>query len=355
MALERLMRRTPPPLVGVDIGGSSIRLVELGRTPRGEWLLQRYAIEPLGAHWVVDGTIEKSAEVSQALRRLLQRCGTRAKDVALALPYGMVITRRVAMPVQQSEQEREFQVEGEIVQLVPFAMTDVTFDFCALGEVPETALEQDVLITATRLEKVQERLDVAEAVGLRPRVVDVEAFAALAALERVLPVSAGAAPQALVRVGTASINLHIMQGENTIYNVDEPISLGLLSQMVADHYGISAEEAHSRRIAGDLPADYQEVVLRPYLQSLAQDIVRAVQFFFNTTSYQRLERIVLCGDLHAAVELVASVQAGTAVTTLVPNPFEGMVIAPEVDAASLRREASACLTACGLAMRRFDA
>lgn len=354
MALSSLFRHRAPVMVGVDISAASIRLVELGQDSRGNWRLEHCASEPLGNQWVMDGNIENPGEVSVALRRLLQKSGTRAKHAVLALPYGTVITKRVAMPASLPEQEMEFQVEAEVAQLVPFAMAEVSFDFCVLGPNPRVPTDADVLITATRRERVQERMGLAEAAGLTPRVIDVETFAARAALDRILPAAAAQSMLALVRVSPDGFSLHVMRGDEVLYSSEQELGNGgQLIQMIADQYGISLDEARARKHNADLPADYPESVLRPFVDGLAQDVTQALQFFFNTTSIQGVQQIVLFGDLEDPDGLTAAVQAGTQLNTLAPNPFEGMAISSGVDAARLRREAPAYLTACGLAMRRF--
>ena len=93
ISVGSLFRRQPSPLIGLDISASAVKLVELNQDGQGEWVLERCATEPLDADWIVDGNIEKFDEVADALRRLLKKSGTRAKNTALALPYSAVITK----------------------------------------------------------------------------------------------------------------------------------------------------------------------------------------------------------------------------------------------------------------------
>ena len=172
-----LFSRQSPPLLGIDISSSSVKLVELGRDKAGNLVLERCAIEPLERGWITDGNIEKFDEVADALRRLVKKSGTRTKNVALALPPSAVITKKITLPGGMTEQELEVQVESEANQYIPFSLDEVSLDFCVIGPSKNAPGDVDVLIAASRREKVQDRQGLAEAAGLKPVVVDIESHA----------------------------------------------------------------------------------------------------------------------------------------------------------------------------------
>src|SRR3989344_3419121 len=147
-----LFSRQSPPLLGIDISSSSVKPVERG--------------------WITDGNIEKFDEVADALRRLVKKSGTRTKNVALALPPSAVITKKITLPGGMTEQELEVQVESEANQYIPFSLDEVSLDFCVIGPSKNAPGDVDVLIAASRREKVQDRQGLAEAAGLKPVVVD---------------------------------------------------------------------------------------------------------------------------------------------------------------------------------------
>ena len=120
-----LFSRQSPPLLGIDISSSSVKLVELGRDKAGALVLERCAIEPLERGWITDGNIEKFDEVADALRRVVKKSGTRTKNVALALPPSAVITKKITLPGGMTEQELEVQVESEANQYIPFSLDEV--------------------------------------------------------------------------------------------------------------------------------------------------------------------------------------------------------------------------------------
>ena len=113
ISLGSLFNRKDPPLLGLDISSSSLKLVELGRDKSGALILERCAIEALEQGWIVDGNVERFDEVADALRRLVKKSGTKAKNVAMALPASAVITKKIILPGGLSEAELEVQVETD--------------------------------------------------------------------------------------------------------------------------------------------------------------------------------------------------------------------------------------------------
>ena len=182
-ALEGLFKAKMPPLIGVDISSSAIKMVEIGETTRGVYRVERYAIEPLPKDSVVEGNINNLDAVSDALKRCHKRLGSNVKNLALALPNAAVISKKIMVPAGQTEEDLELQVETEANQYIPFALDEVNLDFQVLGPAPNNAEDIEVLIAASRKEKIIDRLAVAESAGLKATVMDVDVFAAQTAFE----------------------------------------------------------------------------------------------------------------------------------------------------------------------------
>ena len=177
ISLGSLFNRQDPPLLGLDISSSSVKLVELSRDKAGNLVLDRCAIEPLERGWITDGNVEKFDEVAEAVRRVVKKSGTKTRHVAMALPASAVITKKIILPGGMSDAELESQVESEANQYIPFSLDEVSLDFCVVGPSTTSAGDVEVLIAASRKEKVQDRQGLAEAAGLKPIVVDVESYA----------------------------------------------------------------------------------------------------------------------------------------------------------------------------------
>lgn len=356
ISMGSLFSRQSAPLLGVDISSSSVKLVELGRDKGGALVLECCAIEQLERGWITDGNIEKFDEVAEALRRVVKKSGTKTKNVALALPSSAVITKRITLPGGMSEQELEVQVESEANQYIPFSLDEVSLDFCVMGPSKSAPGDVDVLIAASRKEKVQDRQGLAEAAGLKPVVVDIESHAARLAAGRLiegLPNRGADAVVALFEVGAMTTSMQVIRNDDVLYERDQAFGGAQLTQLIVRQYGFSQEEAEGKKRNGDLPEDYQSAVLRPFVDSLAQEISRALQFFFTSTPYNRVDHIMLAGGSAPLPGLTESVIQNTGFACSVINPFDGMEVGGGVRLKKMVREAPSYLTSCGLAMRRF--
>jgi len=113
------------------------------------------------------------------------------------------------------------------------------------------------------------------------------------------------------------------------------------------------DEAELKKRSSDLPDDYPQTVLSPFVRSVAQEISRALQFFFTSTPHNRVDHIFLAGGTSSVVGLTEEVTAQTSFACMVVNPFDGMEMGAAIRASKMTREAPSYLTATGLALRRF--
>jgi len=357
VSLGSLFNRQQAPLLGVDISSSSITLVEVSLDKAGNLVLDRCAIEPLDAGWVTDGNIEKFDEVADVLRRVVKKSGTRTKNVAIALPPSAVISKKIMLPGGLSDSELEVQVESEANKYIPFSLDEVSLDFCVLGPSATSNGDVEVLIAASRKEKVQDRQGLAEAAGLKPVVVDVESYASHAATSRLIanmPNKGVDTLVALFEIGSVSTSLQVIRNDEILYERDQAFGGAQLTQLIIKQYGFSLDEAEIKKRSGELPDDYASGVLKPFVESLTQDIARALQFFFTSTPHNRVDYVMLAGGSSALNGLTEAVTKQTSFACQLVNPFDGMKIGSSVMENKMRREASCYLTACGLALRRFS-
>jgi type IV pilus assembly protein PilM len=355
-ALGSLFSRKPAPLLGLDISSSSVKLVELSQDKDGNLVLERCAIEPLERGWITDGNVEKFEEVAEAMRRVVKKSGTRTRNVAMALPPSAVITKKIILPGGMSEQDLEVQVETEANQYIPFSLDEVSLDFCVIGPSPTSTGDVEVLIAASRREKVQDRQGLAEAAGLKPVIIDVESYSSRLAAGRLieaLPNKGVDTMVALFEVGAFTTSMQVIRNDEVLYDRDQAFGGAQLTQLIVRQYGFSSEEAETKKRNGDLPEDYDSGVLKPFVDSMAQEIARAMQFFFTSTPHNRVDYVMLAGGSSALPGLTETVTAQTSFPCMLADPFEGMQIGDGVREKKMRREAPSYLTSCGLAMRRF--
>ena len=354
--LDTLLGRKHPPMIGLDISSSSVKLVELSQTASGEFILERFSSEPLEKGWITDGQIEKFDEVAAAVKRVVSKSGSRTKQVVMAMPQSAVITKKIMLPAGLREEEMELQVESEANQYIPFSLDEVSLDFCVIGPSPTSAGDVEVLIAASRKDRVQDRQGLAEAAGLRPVVLDIESHASRLAMGRVvagLPNEGRDALVALFEIGADTTSLKVLRDEELLYDRDQAFGGAQLTQLISRQYGFSFEEAEIKKLSGDLPEDYETAILSPFVDSLSQEIGRALQYFFTSTPHHKVHYVMLAGGTATLPGLKDRVTDLTGFASSVVNPFDHMQLGTSVREGRLRREAPSYLTACGLAMRRF--
>ena len=344
-------------LLGLDISSSAVKLVELTANGKDGYRVERYAIEVLPKDAVSDGNIANLDGVVEAVRRAWKRLGTSTRNVAMALPGAAVITKKIIVPAGLRDEELELQVESEATQYIPFAIDEVNLDYQVLGPAPSVPDELEVLIAASKKERVEDRVAVADAAGLKAVVIDVESLAALAAfslVERQLPQGGRNQIVALIDIGANVMNLTVLRNGQQVYTREQAFGGSQLTQDIVRQYGMSYEEAEAAKRAGNLPDGYEAELLHPFAETLALEVSRALQFFFTSTQFNQVDHIVLAGGCALIPAIDEVVATRTQVNTLIANPFANMVLSDRVRAKNLLADSSSLMVACGLALRRFD-
>ena len=344
-------------LVGLDISSSSVKMLELAGGEKEGYRLERYAIEALPRDAVTDGNIVNMEAVAESIRRAVRRMGGGIKNAAVALPASAVITKKILLPAGLREQEVEAQVESEASQYIPFAIDEVNLDFQSLGDAAVAAGDVEVLIAASRKDKVDDRVAAAELAGLKVSVVDVETFAAQAAFNLICKQMPGGGKDevfALIDIGASVMSVSVLRNGQQAYTREQAFGGNQLTLDIARQYGMSPEEAEAGKRAGSLPEGYEQELLRPFMDSVALEVSRALQFFFTSTQFNHVDHVVLSGGCSSLPGLDEIVEGRTQVNTLLANPFAGMSMSNKIRAKNLQAEAPSLMVACGLALRRFD-
>lgn len=325
---------------------------------RAGYRVERYAIEVLPRDVVSDGNIVNLESAAESVRRAWKKLATSTRQVAIALPSSHVITKKIIVMAGQREDELELLVESEANQYIPFPLDEVNLDFQVVGPAPSSPDEIEVLIAASRKEKVEDRVAVAESAGLKPKVLDVESYAMLAAFELIeaqLPEGGKGKIVALVDIGANVMNFTVLRNGQQLYAREQAFGGNQLTQDIARLFGLSFEEAEAEKRRNTLPEKYEAELLRPFLESLALELSRALQFFFTSTQFNEVNHIVLAGGCAVIPGVDEVVASRTQINTIIANPFANMLLAERVRGKSLLADASSLMVACGLALRRFDA
>ena len=350
-----LIPKSQSPLIGVDISSTAVKLLQLSRSGN-RFRVEHYAVEPLPPNAVVEKNIVEVEAVGEAIRRAVNRSGTKARHAAAAVAGSAVITKLIPMPADLDENDMEAQVELEAVNYIPYPIEEVNLDFEVLGAIPNNPEMVQVLLAASRSENVELRQSALELGGLTARVMDVEAFAvenAFALVASELPIASDGVV-ALVDIGATMTTLNVLRGGRSLYSREQVFGGKQLTDEVMRRYGLTYEEAGLAKRQGGLPESYEMEVLEPFKEATVQQISRLLQFFFAGSEYSRVDQVVLAGGCASIAGVTDMVEEHLGVPCVVANPLADMSLASRVQAQTLAQDAPALMIACGLAMRSHD-
>ncbi|HVC50060.1 MAG TPA: pilus assembly protein PilM [Burkholderiales bacterium] len=345
-----------PGLIGIDISSSAVKMIELDQDESHRYKIAHYAIEPLPRDAVVDGNIIQLDTVIDAVRRGLRRIGSRTKLAALAMPSAAVITKKILAPAELGEDDLEIQVETEATQYIPFPLDEINLDFQIIGPSAGNPDELEILIAASRKEKIEDRVAVAEGAGIRPTIMDVEQYvlqASCSEIRKAWSKEVTAETIALVDIGATLSHLIVLHKDEIVYTREQAFGGDLLTQEIASRYEMSLEEAELAKKHNDLPSDYDIEIFEPFRETVVQEILRLLQFFYSSTHFNKVDHIILAGGGCLLQDLSKKVMEATGVITELANPFTLMTTGPKIKASQFQQDAPMLLVACGLALRKF--
>jgi type IV pilus assembly protein PilM len=243
-------------------------------------------------------------------------------------------------------------------QYIPFPMEEVSFDFEVVGPSEKDPEMLDVLLVATRSENVEQRQAAVQAAGLTARIVDVEAFAlenACRLLTHQMPDGGMERGIAVMDFGASSTTFSMLRDLKVSYTRDFAFGGQQLTEEIMRTYGLSMEEAGRSKKEGGLPANFQSEVLDPFIDDMCQQVSRSLQFYLASGSgREQPDQILICGGC-ANIPGVADVIASrVGIPAERGDPLGQMKISTRALAQGVKKDATALLTACGLALRSFD-
>ena len=356
MSIGQLFKRTKPPLIGLDISSTAVKLLELSRSG-SRYRVESYAVEPLPPNSVVEKNITDVDAVGEAIRRAVKRSGTRTRNVAVAIAGSSAITKIIPMPAGLDDDDMESHIELEADQYVPYPLEEVNLDFEVMGPSENNPETVDVMLAACRSENVDLRNAAVETGGLGALVMDVESFAsenAFALLTDQLPDRGEDKTIAVIDIGATMTTLNVLHNMKSIYTRDTVFGGKQLTEEIMRRYGLSYEEAGLAKRQGGLPENYTTDVLLPFKEAMTQQASRSLQFFYSSSPHSKVDFIVLAGGSASIPGMDEMIQEKLGVETTIANPFASMSLSASVKPQILSNDAPSLLIACGLALRSFD-
>jgi type IV pilus assembly protein PilM len=293
--------RKAKSLVGLDIGSSAVKAVELKPAGKG-FKVAAFGSEPVPPDSIVDGAIIDGGAVADAIRRLFTSGAIKTKDVAASLSGNAVIVKKITLP-QMSEAELAESIYWEAEQYIPFDIQDVNLDYQILdkgGDGGRTTM--DVLLVAAKKEKIADYTGVIAQAGRSAVVVDVDAFA----LQNAYEVNYGIEPGAIVALlnaGASATNINIVNGDQSVFTRDISIGGNAYTEALQKELNLPFDLAD--QLKRGMPVDgvtYDDAkpVLRAVTENVMLEIQKTFDFFKTTASSDRIDRIMLSGGASRA-------------------------------------------------------
>jgi type IV pilus assembly protein PilM len=342
------------PVVGLDIGSSSVKVVELRRSGHS-YKVVGFGAEPIPGDTIVDGAIIDAAAVAGALDRLFLAARIKTKDVAASLSGNSVIVKKITLPVM-TEAELSESIQWEAEQYIPFDIQDVNLDYQILSTPTGGAKgNMEVLLVAAKKDKIADYTDVIRQAGRTPVVVDVDGFAVQNVYEANYDVEPGDVV-ALMNAGASGVNMNIVSGGQSLFTRDISMGGNAFTEAIQKELGLSFERAE-RAKKGEAVDGVDAADIGPILHTVTENLLLEIQktldFFKATAGSDRIDRVLVSGGTSRVDGFLERLgeRFGTPVELL--DPFRRI----EIDTSRFGIErldevASTSAVAVGLALRR---
>ena len=342
-------------LLGLDIGSSAIKLVQIKET-KGTYSLQKFGMKPLEPEVIVDGTVMDEARVVAAIKELLQETNVKLKKVAISISGHSVIVKKISLPPMPDD-ELEGQVKLAAEQYIPFDINEVNIDFHILNPMEQSEDGQpqmSVLLVAAKKDKINELTELVKGAGLEAVVMDVDAFA----VENMYGVNYAVNPEditVLVNIGASVMNVNVVKGGTSMFTRDIPIGGNRYTEAVQREMGMSYEEAEAAkkgerggRVDGETIAN----VIEGVNAEVASEIARTIDYFKTTAADGAIDKILLCGGCALVTGLLQQLRVRMGVEVELADPFSQIDTSmSDVDPETLSDLAPMAAVGVGLALR----
>ncbi|GMV16187.1 MAG: type IV pilus assembly protein PilM [Polyangiaceae bacterium] len=345
-------------LVGVDIGTSSIKVVQIKESRRGLGL-QRLGYVPLNPQTIVDGQVMDASAVVEGLMRVFHDAKIKQKEIAISVSGQSVIIRKITVPMMTREELNE-QIHWEAEQHIPFDIKDVQVDYQVLRKKPETS-QMELLLVAAKRDQINDYAQLARDARLKPVVCDIDAFT----VQNMFEYSRGLPPDqtiGLINVGASLCSLNIIANGVSAFTREIANGGNVVTDEIQKALGVPYEQAEAYKCGGAAdPTDPhrpgmvpQQVVqvIEAVTDAIAAEIQRSLDFYLATSGEGEISRIYVTGGTSAMIQLAQAVERRARVPTEVWSAAERLQVeAREVDGNLLQQRAAQLSVAAGLALR----
>jgi type IV pilus assembly protein PilM len=340
-------------IIGIDIGSSSIKLVEL-KERKGVYELLNFGMIPLPPEAIVDGSIMDSLTVVEGIKGLISGLKIRTKNVATSISGHAIIIKRISLPVM-SKEELEESINWEAEQYIPFDINDVNIDFQILGE-SEDPHHMDVLLVAVKKDVITDYTTIMSEAGLSPLILDIDSLALGNMFEINYPDEVKNLV-ALVNIGASIMNINIMKNAIPLFTRDISIGGNQFTEEIQKHFYISYEEAEKMKIGikeDNEKKDEIDRIIGKVSNSIAVEVQKSLDFYAASSPEKSITKIYLSGGGAKLKEIDEVIRERVGIDVERINPFKNInYIDKGFESEYIENIAPFAAVAVGLALRRI--
>lgn len=342
--------------IGIDIGSSSIKLIQLSEI-EGRYTLEKFGIAALPPEIIVDGTIMDSVRCVEALQNVVKEQAIVTKDAVISVSGHSVIVKRVTLP-QMSEEELSESIKWEAEQYIPFDINEVNMDFQILSTFvgPDGKQQMNVLLAAVKKDKLTDYTSLIIEAGLTPVIVDIDSFA----IENMYNVNYEINEKetvALINIGAGITNINILQGGMFAFTRDISIGGNRYTESLQKDLGLSYEDAERVKKGEDVEgvdSPETETIIENVSAEITSEITRSFGYFKATMGSENIDKVMLSGGSSQIKNMEAFLQERLELPVEFINPFRKIDIPPSFDAGYIKSITAIAPVAVGLGVRRLD-
>ncbi len=341
-------------VVGLDIGSSAVKLVELKEKKGGTFQLVKVGLERLSPEAIVDGSIMDSSLVVETIQRLNSEQNVKNSNYATSLSGHSVIIKKISLPAMSPEELAE-SIQWEAEQYIPFDINDVNLDYVPVAG-SGTGDNVEVILVAVKKEKINDYTSVISQTGKVPALVDVDAFALQNCYEMNHTVQEGKV-LALVNIGASVTNVNVLSGSNSLFWRDITFGGNQYTDAIQRELSLSFEQAEALK-KGEAVADHSIQQVIPILNSVSEDFAgelrKTLDFFTATSGADRVDEVVLAGGGSGVLNLDSILRDKFGIPVSIMNPFQNISFnESEFNPEWVAEVAPSMAIAVGLAIRKL--
>ena len=343
-------------LVGLDIGSSSVKAVELAKKGNGLQLVNM-GFENLQTDTIVDGQIMELNNVSNVISSIFNEHQIRTPRVAAGVSGHSVIVKNIVLP-QMSEEELQESFSWHAEEHIPFDIADVNLDYELTSKSSESL---NVLMAACKSDKIANVKQAIQLAGKQPVIIDVDAFA----LQNCYEVNYQPKPGevvALLNIGAATMNINILNGSRSVFARDASVGGSQYTSLLQKELGLSFEQAEGVKRGMALPDGVEARPIQPIIETvsdiLALEVRKTMDFYRATASEGEtaIQKILLAGGGSKLPGLADYLARRFEIRVEVFNPFRQIEVdSKKFDPDYMREIVPEMAVAVGLALRGVEA